>query len=45
VASALAGLLWDRFGAPATFLSGAVLTALALGILLLLGRARRGSTA
>ena len=30
VASALAGLLWDRFGASQTFLAGAVFSALAL---------------
>ncbi len=30
IASVLAGLLWDRFGAPATFIAGAVLSALAL---------------
>ncbi len=29
-ASIVAGLLWDRFGAPATFVSGAVLSAAAL---------------
>jgi MFS family permease len=29
-ASTLAGFLWDRFGAPATFLTGAAFTALAL---------------
>ncbi len=34
-ASALAGLLWDRFGAPTTFLAGAGFTVLALlGLLL-----------
>jgi MFS family permease len=37
-ASVLAGLLWDRFGAPATFLAGAALSALAL--VLLASRAR-----
>lgn len=30
VASVLAGVIWDRFGAPATFLSGAALALLAL---------------
>ncbi|NPC56271.1 MFS transporter [Caenimonas soli] len=33
VASGLAGLLWDRWGAPATFLAGAALSALALAAL------------
>lgn len=33
-ASALAGLLWDRWGAPATFLAGAGLAAAALATLL-----------
>jgi MFS family permease len=34
VASALAGLLWDRFGPPATFTAGAIFAALAaIGIL------------
>jgi MFS family permease len=41
VASALAGLLWDRLGAPATFLGGAAFSALALVGLLL--RPRRPS--
>lgn len=43
VASALAGLLWDRFGASATFIAGAVFSVLALGALLLRtgGPARR----
>jgi MFS family permease len=35
VAGGLAGYLWDGFGAPATFLTGAVFTALALAALLL----------
>ena len=34
VASAVAGLLWDRLGAPATFLAGAAFSALALAALL-----------
>lgn len=34
LASALAGLLWDRWGAPVTFLAGAVLAAAALVALL-----------
>ena len=33
-ASALAGLLWDRFGAPQTFIAGAVFSAVALVALL-----------
>jgi MFS family permease len=31
VASGLAGLLWDAFGAPASFYAGAVFCALTLG--------------
>ena len=38
-ASALAGLLWEQFGAPATFRAGAAFSALALALLLL---GRRG---
>jgi MFS family permease len=34
IASLVAGLLWDQLGAPATFLAGAVFSALALGLLL-----------
>ncbi|WP_242342820.1 MFS transporter [Anaeromyxobacter terrae] len=37
VASALAGLLWDRFGAALTFVAGAVFGAIALSALLLRG--------
>ena len=33
-ASVLAGALWDRFGAEATFVAGAAIAALALGLLL-----------
>lgn len=33
LASAIAGVLWDRFGAGATFLSGAIFAALALSML------------
>lgn len=33
LASVIAGLLWDRFGAAATFLAGALFSALALGVL------------
>jgi MFS family permease len=33
VASGLAGWLWDRYGAASTFLAGAVISALALGVL------------
>jgi MFS family permease len=40
-ASVLAGVLWERIGAPATFLAGAVFTAVALAGLLTLGRRRR----
>ena len=35
VASALAGLLWDRFGSATTFVSGAAFSAAALALLLL----------
>ena len=42
VASALAGMLWARFGAPATFLAGGVFCAVALAGLVLF-RARRAS--
>jgi MFS family permease len=38
VASVLAGALWDRLGASATFLAGAVFSVLALAALLLRGR-------
>lgn len=38
LASALAGLLWDRFGASFTFIAGAAFSALALTILLVRGR-------
>jgi MFS family permease len=34
VASILAGLLWDRFGAAATFQAGAVFSLLALALIL-----------
>jgi MFS family permease len=34
-ASVLAGLLWDRFGAPATFITGAVFSGIALVVILL----------
>ena len=30
LASALAGLIWERFGAPATFLTGATISAVAV---------------
>jgi len=40
-ASAAAGLLWDRLGAPYTFYAGAAFAALALaGLLLRAGRGR-----
>jgi MFS family permease len=34
IASLIAGLLWDRFGAPATFLTGAAFSAAALILVL-----------
>jgi MFS family permease len=34
IASALAGILWDQLGAPATFYAGAAFAALSLGLLL-----------
>ena len=43
VASALAGWLWDGFGAAATFVAGAVFSTLALGVLWL--RPRQGAQA
>jgi MFS family permease len=43
VASGLAGWLWDKWGAPLTFGSGAVLAALALSVLVI--RGARGSSA
>jgi MFS family permease len=43
-ASALAGFLWDRFGAPTTFLTGAAFAALALlGLFLARSRSPSGS--
>ncbi len=33
LASVIAGLLWDKFGPPATFLAGAAFSLLALGLL------------
>lgn len=46
LASVIAGLLWDRFGAAATFLAGALFSALALGVLVgrPSGRGRRSTT-
>ena len=41
-ASAVAGMLWDRFGAEKTFLAGAVFTTLALSMLLVGGAHGRG---
>jgi MFS family permease len=38
VASVLAGLLWDRFGASQTFIAGAAFSGLALMAILLRGR-------
>jgi MFS family permease len=40
-ASALAGLLWDRYGAPAAFGAGAVLAAAALLAVLAAGTSRQ----
>lgn len=40
LASALAGLLWDRFGAPQTFIAGALFSAAALVVVLLRSRAK-----
>ncbi len=45
VASTLAGLLWDRFGAPATFHAGAAFSALALALLALSSRRAAPPTA
>ena len=42
VASVLAGLLWDRIGAPATFLAGAGFAAAAFIAFLLLKRGPNG---
>ena len=44
IASAVAGLLWDAFGARATFLAGAAFALLALLGLLVLDRAPRDGT-
>ncbi len=41
VASALAGLLWDRWGAPATFVLGAAFSVVALGVLGVRSRSAR----
>jgi MFS family permease len=38
IASALAGLLWDSFGAATTFVAGGAFSALALAVLVLRGR-------
>jgi MFS family permease len=43
LASVLAGFLWDRYGAPATFLAGAVFTGVALIGLLAVGGLRSGA--
>jgi len=42
LASVLAGGLWDRFGAPATFLAGALFSVLALAGFGFLSRIQRG---
>ena len=44
VASVLAGFLWDRYGAPATFYAGATF-ALAAFLLFALARTRRSERA
>jgi MFS family permease len=41
IASALAGLLWDQFGAPQTFIAGAVFSAIAMLAILLRGAPRQ----
>jgi MFS family permease len=41
LASVLAGVLWQEFGAPATFLSGALLAVLTVAGLLTMGKDRR----
>jgi MFS family permease len=41
LASLVAGLLWDRLGAPATFLTGAAFSSLALALLALFGPKHR----
>ncbi|MGQ0709903.1 MAG: MFS transporter [Rhodoferax sp.] len=43
LASAVAGALWDAWGAPATFLCGAAFCLLTLGVLLAQTRARRSA--
>jgi len=45
VASALAGLLWDRWGAPAAFMAGAAFSLVALVALLALATPGPGTTA
>jgi MFS family permease len=45
VASVLAGLLWDRLGAPATFLVGSALAVLAIGAVLACPATARGAAA
>jgi MFS family permease len=42
LASGLAGLLWDQWGAPVTFLAGAAFSAAALSVLVLRPRSRPG---
>lgn len=41
IASALAGLLWDQFGAPQTFIAGAVFSAIAMLAILVRGAPRQ----
>jgi MFS family permease len=43
IASGLAGLLWDRWGAPFTFVAGAVFSALALLVLAFRGARRKAA--
>jgi hypothetical protein len=38
IASVLAGVLWDRLGAPATFLAGAAVTSVGLVAMLVASR-------
>jgi MFS family permease len=40
IASALAGLLWDQFGAPQTFIAGAVFSGIAILAILMRGAPR-----
>ena len=44
VASTLAGLLWDQFGAPHTFVAGAVFSAIAILAIMVRGAPRKRAT-